>query len=340
MSESSPEVAAEAVATTSETTEVSTQNSDVSTRSESSPEPAGSMLDAVKTALEPKEASPASQEPGPTAEAETQEPTTEDAPEDEQLSPEELKALSQKTQRRFQGLTSKVKAKDRELEALKPKAAEFEKIERFVTQAGMTNDDVGFFLTVGALSKGQPEKALEQLRPFMAQLERQVGEVLPADLQERVRLGYITEADARELSKATAGRDLATKRADEEATRRREEAEQREQTETIKRSLAAAETWEKARAAKDPDWHLKRDEVADTVKLAILEQTQAKGGRWFPSDKEVIEISTKALEKVNKRFKSRIPNPSEIRPVNPGGAPPRTTPKPSSMLDVVKNAVA
>lgn len=345
MTDSSPEAAAEAAVTTEPNTQIAegsgVANSDAST-SASSTEQAG-MLDAVKAALKPTEASPASREPGEAADAETPDSTAEKEdppPEDEQLSPEELKALSQKTQRRFQGLTSKVKAKDVEIASLKPKADEFEKIERFVTQAGMTNEEVGFLLTVGALSKGRPEEALKHLLPFVQQLQEQAGEVLPADLNERVRLGYITEQDARELNRARKQADNAGKRAEESETRQRQEQAQRERDDLVTRSLAATEKWESNKADKDPDWHLKRNQVAELCELAILKEQQKRGGPYFPTPEEVVNISEDALKEVNKRFKSRIPPANEVRPINPGGANLRTTPKPTSMEDVVRNAVA
>lgn len=347
MTDSSPDAAAEAGVThtdvaAGQVTGTTTQNSDASSSASSTEQPA-TMLDAVQAALKP-EASPASQEPGEAATAEDPASKTEseDPPEDDdKLSPEELKALSQKTQTRFQKLTSKIKAKDGEIESLKPKAEEFEKISRFVSQAGLTNEDVGFLLQVGALARSQPDKALEHLLPFVQQLQQQAGEVLPADLQERVRLGYITEQDARELSKARSREQLATRRADQSETQRREAEANSERQKIVDSTIAASEKWESTQAAKDPDWHLKRNEVAEKVELAIYkEQTKRKEPAYFPNRDEIVKMSNAALDEINKRFKSRGPKPAEIIPVNPGGAPPRTTPKPTSMLDVVRNASA
>lgn len=343
MTDSSPDADVQATVTTETTApaDVSTSNSDASSSASSTEQPA-TMLDAVQAALKP-EASPASQDPGDAADAETpdskaEEETSED---DETLSEEALKQLSRRTRNSFNRLTSKIKAKDGEIESLKPKAEEFEKISRFVSQAGLTNEDVGFLLQVGALARSQPDKALEHLLPFVQQLQQQAGEVLPADLAERVRLGYITEQDARELSKARSREQLATKRADQSETQRREAEAASERQKTVDSTIAASEKWESTQASKDPDWHLKRNEVAEKVELAIYkEQTKRGDPKYFPNRDEIVKMSNAALDEINKRFKSRGPKPAEIIPVNPGGAPPRTTPKPTSMLDVVRNASA
>lgn len=342
MPDSSPENTAQAAVadtTVTTTTENTAQVLDVT--SASSTDTKAGMLDAVKSALAQTEASPASTEPGTEAKADDQDSKTDASSDDDELSDEELKALSQRTHKRFKRLSSEVRARKSEIESLRPKAEEFEKIDRFVRQSGLTNEDVGFFLTVGALAaSGKPDKALEQLLPWVQRLQAQAGDILPSDLQERVRLGYITEQDARELSRARSRASLADQRATQTEEQRRLESEQRTWDDRVSKAQSAAEKWESSKAERDPDWHLKRNEVADKVKLAILEKAQQQGGRWFPDAAEIVAISDKALEQVNKLVARRNPTPGEIRPVNPGGAAPRVTPKPTSMLDVVRNAVA
>lgn len=300
---------------------------------------AGSMLDTVKAALGQKEASPASESTGEQADKADSEPNAEDDDDKDELSPEELKAVARSTAARFKKLTSKLAVKDEELNALRPKAEEFEKINRFVTDAGLTNQEVGQILTIGALMKSDPAEALKALMPYVQRLQDAVGEVLDPDLQERVRLGYLTEADARELSKAQATARNAQQRAERMTERQRQEAEQREVQRLIDSGVKAAGEWEAKQATRDPDWHLKRTEVAEKVELAIARKAREVGRPWFPNAEEAVGLAQSALKEVNARFKTRVSRPSEVRPVT-GSASNRTTAAPQSMLDVVRNAIA
>lgn len=316
---------------------VDTQVSDA-TPAESSTAEAGSMLDAVKTALAPKEASPASEEPGEKAEAES-DGSKAQSEENEELSAEELKALSQKAQGRFKRLTERLKAKDGEIVNLKSKADEFDKIDKFISQAGLTNQDVGQALQISALIVSDKPKALEVLRGYVTALENAVGEVLPADLQEQVRLGYLTEAHARELSRSKARERETAQRMQQTQEAQRRDAEQREQQTLVNSTIQAVETWEKAKAEKDPDWHLKRKDVAEKVELAIARESRNRGAQYFPNASEVVKLSEDALKEVNASPRFRSPPKSPVTPIT-GNASTRSTPAPKTMLDVVRQTVA
>ena len=338
MPDSSPETVADTATTTDITAAVTAEpNSDGQAAASSTAETAGSMLDAVKTALAPKEASPASEEPGEAAEATSSAPKAEQTEDDGELSEEELKAVSQKTRNRFSRLKSKLDAKDTEIGDLKSKVGEFDKINKFVTDAGLNRQEFDYLLNLGSLIKADKRQALEQLLPIIGALQRDVGEVLPADLREQVRLGYLTEQHARELNKARAGERMSREQAERVAGNARRDAEQRQQQTLIDTALTAAAKWEAAKATSDPDWPLKRDEVAEKVKLAVYEESAKHGGQYFPTAEEVVKLSDEALKRVNARFK-RASKP-EIKPVI-GGVSPRSAPAPKSMLDVVRNVVS
>lgn len=340
MSDSSPTTTDDSVVvdTTNSAADTAASNtaSDATTAASSTAEakPA-TMLDAVKAAIAPKDATPASKSTDTSANAD--DPDSKAAATDpEELSAEEIKALSARTQQRFSKLTKNLKAVSTERDALKPKAAEFDKIDSFVRNAGLSQQDVAGTLEIAALLRSNPSTALSRLEPIVASLKAMVGETLPADLQTRVDQGYLTEADAKTLAKAQAGERLATQRLTATTESQQVEARTRDFKALTTNTVSSIETWEATQASRDPDWHLKRDSIAELVELAIERKTREVGKPWFPNAEEAIKLSSDALKTVNDRTKRFGPRPQEIRPVLNGGASPRSTAAPKTMLEVVQ----
>lgn len=304
----------------------------------SSPAAAGTMLDAVQAALEPKEASPASQEPGQAEAADPDAKTAEGEEAEDELSADELKALNWKTQQRFKKAYSTIKTKDAEIAALKPKVEEYDRMVGAIQRAGIDNRELDELVEVGGMLKSNPRAAYEKIMPIVRALENVIGEVLPADLQERVRLGYITEEDARVLVRSQAEARLSTRRA-ETLTAEQQAKQEFDQRQTlINSSISAVERWDQQQAAKDPDWHLKRKEVAEQVELAIVRESNARKAPYFPTAEEAIKLSSDALKTVNDRLKRFAPKPSEIRPSTPGAST-RSKAQPKTILDAINNAL-
>lgn len=313
--------------------------------SESSPEkPAATMLDAVKAAVAPKEASPTSEQGTPEAPKAPTDPKVQPESEDE-LSQEEFKQLSRKTQSRIKSFERKLTAKDQEISGLKTKADEFDKIETFVRNSGLTNEAVGATLQIAALMRSNPREALARLTPLVGQLQQIVGETLPPELAQRVQQGFLTEDDARALARSSADAALARRQAAEIAAQREVETTQRTQREATDATVGTIETWESNKAKTDPDWNLKRDEIAEQVELAIERENRRRQGldprspAWFPTPEEAVKLSEDALGRVNDRMKRFTPTPRAINPVVPGAASNRNAAAPKTMLDVVKQTV-
>lgn len=345
MSESSPTASADApvVDTNSaaETSTASTSTTDVSPAAPSAAEkPAGTMLDAVKAAIAPKDATPASKSPDSTpADGEDPDSTKADATDADEMSEEEAKALSVRAQKRFSKLTKSLKVASAEVESLKPKALEYDKIDTFVRNAGLSPQDVAGTLEIAALLRSSPPQALARLLPIVASLQQMTGETLPAELQQRVDQGYLTEADAKTLAKAQADARFATQRTTALTEQQQTDARNREFKELTTNTVSSVTSWEAQQAARDPDWHLKRDNVAELVELAIERKTRELRRPYFPTADEAITLSADALKTVNDRSKRFGPRPQEIRPVLNGGASPRSTAVPKNMLDVVRQNV-
>lgn len=330
-------VSSDSAATTAAGTPAATTETTDSNGPDSSPAKAVSMLDAVQAALEPKEASPASQTPDQAAQADSDASKADGESED--LSDDELKALSWKTQQRFKKLASNLKARDGEVATLRTKADEYDKIVGTITKANLDNREVDELIEIGALLKSNPSGALAKLLPIMRILEDVAGEILPPELQEEVRLGYITEARARELHKAKVNEGFARRNAERDAAARQAADQAAETQKLIDNSISAVEAWEKQQAAADPDWHLKRKEIAEQVELAIIREAKKRNAPWFPTADESVTLSKEALKTVNERLARFKPKPAEIRPsINPGASP-RSKPAPKTMLDAINNAL-
>lgn len=308
--------------------------------SDSSPaHSAGSMLDAVQAALEPKGESPASEEPGSKSETDSDTTAADHSTAEEELTAEELKALNWKTQTRFKKLSADKKELATENESLRPKAAEFDRIVGSIRKAGLESSELDELVELGSLLKrGDPNEALAKLVPIVHALREVAGEVLSADLQEEVRLGYITEARAKELQRARASSNFATQKVGQIEADHRARQEANEFNELVRSSIGAVEVWERQQAEKDPEWQLKRKEVAELVELAIVRESNKRKSPYFPTPEEGVALSKEALKTVNERmsrFKSR---PNEIRPTTPGASP-RSKAKPTSMLEAIEGAL-
>lgn len=344
MPDSSPVSAADTAAvvdtTNSAATVAANTTPDASTAASSTADekPAGTMLDAVKAAIAPKGESPAPKSTDAPADGDPASKANAEA--DDEMSDEEAKALSVRAQKRFNKLTKSLKAASSEIESLKPKAVEFDKIDTFVRNAGLSPEDVAGTLEIAAMLRSpRPQDALARLMPIVARLQEIAGETLPADLQTRVDQGYLTEADAKTLAKAQAEARLATNHVTQMTERQRADQQRSEHEALVSSTVSSAEAWEAKKAERDPDWHLKRDQVAELVELAIERKTRELGRPWFPNSEETIKLSEDALKTVTERFKRFSPKAQEIRPVLNGGVSPRSTAAPKSMLDVVRQSV-
>lgn len=314
----------------------STTNSDSTIATSSTAEkPAETLLDRIHSIVRKPGESPSSEKPGSTADADS--PVTTAKPDESlELPADEAKNLHPKTTERFKGLTSKLKAATAEVETLKPKAAEFDKIDTFIKNAGLSSQDVGSTLQIAAMLRSDPRAARERLQPIMAELNRILGEELPPEIQARVDQGYLTAEDAKALSRAAADATLAKKQVTAVTERQQQEEASRTQQAAIDSTLNAIDTWEKTKAKGDPDWHTKQIEVSQLVELAITRKTQELKRPYWPTPAEAVQLSDDALKEVAERHKRFAPKPRSIAPPVSTDASPRSAPAPKNTLDIVR----
>lgn len=315
----------------------STITQDQDRNSAPSPEsrPAETMLDRVRAASRAPDASPASRTPDQSRQTDPTQSTADDVGERE-FTEQEMAALNPRTQARMRKLTSDLSVQGRELETLKPKAVEYDKIESWIRRSGLQPRDVQSVAEIASMLVHNPVGARERLAPIMAELDRLLGVVLPPDLQQQVEQGYITQQHAQELSQARATAQLQSRRADRLVEDQQRSERTSQQRQAIDSSLSAMDAWERNIKKTDPDWSQKQLEVQDLVELELARRSQQSGQPWFPNPQEASQLLQKAYETINTRFKRFAPKPQAINPPANSGASPRSAPAPKSTMDIIR----
>jgi hypothetical protein len=290
-----------------------------------------SVLDRVNAALKPKtEASSASEnsqdaKPDPNAAPESEEKEPEGDPTEE-----ELARYHSRTRRRLQKLmTERNEARD-ESEKLKPDAEVGRRITSFLSDSGINSQEANLLLDIGRNLKRDPLKALEQLKPFYEQLSRMAGEVLPADLQEAVGKGEISEAYARQLARGRTETAVLSQRT-QVNDQRQQEQQARQQTEAHAASVGQAiSTWEANQAKSDPDWSLKQDRLGELIELEVRRSGYPK------TTAAAVELAEKMKAKVNAELARFAPRKTAVNPVNPASSVRPTAAAPKTALEAVQ----
>lgn len=213
-----------------------------------------------------------------------------------------------------------------ERNALKQDAERYQNVQRFLDSSGVSGEEAGQALQIMALSKLDPAKAWEMLKPLAQDLLARTGALLPEDLRDRVSRGELTKEAAAEISRLraqTAARD----------SRSQIEAQQRQREEADKASRAcvdAAEAWER-RVMRDPDYAA----LSDDLQREVLWLQRQDG---VPKDAEGVK---KQLDTALKNVKSRRPPERRTEPKVHigGGAVAGGTQRPANptTLDIVRN---
>lgn len=234
---------------------------------------------------------------------------------------------------RFQQVLSDRNSLKTKVEELRAPAESYTKIEAFLAQNDISNEEMVDLFKVAALAKADPNEALKALQPLLSDLYERTGAFLPDDLRTDVEEGKITEERGRELARERArSRELESQN-----TRMRErDAVVSQETQAEQRSAAlgtAYADWESARKAKDPDFADKEDLIADRCRAIIA----AKGQPATAA--EMTGILDQAYTDVTARLRKMIPAREEIRPAARSGSP-NATAQPKSLKEAIALAAA
>lgn len=307
------------------------------------------LADRLKKAVEQE--SKAGKSPDPEAGEEDEQPS--EAPkdeakaesdDDEQGDPTEdyLKRLKPKTRRRIERLLTERNERDAEIATLAPRAQAFDRLHGYMTQANLDESEVNNGFQVMAAMKNDPFKALELLTPYWNALLQATGQVLPADLKEKVDTGVMPEDAARELSRARARGAYTDARTQQDSERAQAQAEATRLQQTTVDVQSAVAAWESQWKASDPDYAKKSGRVLEKFELRLhknrgmVDQTARQGG---DVKSLVMRLANEARQDAEKEIKALVPQRAAITPVKDATSSASSRPKPTSTLEAIRAAV-
>lgn len=309
-----------------------------------------SILDVVSKALGPDTGVDAG---APTAEhrslnpetAPTTPPATTEPP---LLSEEEKRTYSANAQQRIRELAAQKNdaqkalaeiAKTPEQVELRSKAERADRLTGYMNRNGISEEEVNNTLALTSMIKaGNFTAALEILTPIYTELQKRGGAVLDQDLAEDVRLGKLDRARADETQRLRARTSQSETQRQIEETRATNDRAAGEHTTFVNRVAKAADDWAAAKATSDPDWDKKSTQVTEIAELELRRRGPEAFRRMTEAD--VVAISEKALEEVNKRWTKFRPGNQEIRPhLGNGRASTSSDAPPKTALEAVDRAL-
>ena len=282
-----------------------------STNDEDAKEPE-SILDAVTAAIE-EEAAEASSSPRESSEeAEEAEATDDNPPFHEHP--------------RWKEMIS-------ERDGYKQSHEELSGLKGYMTNAGLSTDEVNNGFEIMRLIKHDPAQALAALKPYVDQLEQITGVHLSSDIQERVDEGYLDEDSARELSELRSRNTLATQ-ASERATAEANTIRQQTQvTQHADQVSSAVSEWENKWSSTDPDYKLKQPKVMEKIELNLLKYGPPK------TREQAVELAESCRQQVNADFTALRPRKGEVKPIT-GGSSPKSTAEPTTLMEAINAGLA
>lgn len=208
-------------------------------------------------------------------------------------------------------------------------ARQFEQVQSFLREQGLTSEDAADALIQRALMKSNPVEAWKQMKPAIQQLLIAAGEVLPDDLKGRVGRGEMTREAALEFARLRAAQ-TTSQQAQAAAQERAMQAQTKAAVQAIQTSVGE---WERDTRRTDPDFEAKLPALqGEVLRLQMLhgKPNTPEGARKQVED---------AYKAINERFAATRPPKPQQRPVTGGRvASGNIVAQPKTILDVVRNA--
>lgn len=291
-----------------------------------------SLIDIVDKALG-VEASPTSDESRETKPKEPKADKVDDELPDEPT-PEEIASMAPKSQRRVYKLLDERVELRKQVEAIEPKARQWDQIEKFRAENGLSPEGIANAIQIAGLIENEPERAYEVITKLYDHLANKVGAALPEELREAVKRGEITRERAYELSKARASAAYTREQQQAVEARRRQQDEATRLHGQVESLTSVSTEWDKAKSVSDPDWMLKRQEVAEKVQLRLMRD-------GMPATAEAMRALLDEEAKKVDGFAGKFRTPARAITPSPIGGSSRGTPpaKPKDHYDVVNIAL-
>lgn len=311
---------------------------------QNTPDVEKSMVDVVEATLNPSKEGSSDSESGTEGQeadpAESAEGEDGKGESDElgELTEEEIAKYSPNSQRRIRELVSQKNDFQGQLQELMPKAEGYDKLVGYMQEHRIQPAEVDNALDINRLiNAGSYDQALEKITPIYQALQQKAGAVLPEDLAEEVRLGYITEDKAQELQRLRVQQQNAQAQAasEQEQTEATNQAQAWEKQ--VSTAVEAVNSWAEQKKGSDPDWHQKQQDVSDQIELVI----SRGGAEGYPKTaEEAVAIAEEALKVVEAKLKKLRPKPTAQKAAQGHGASPRSVAQPKSMMDAIDQAIA
>lgn len=278
----------------------------------------------------------------PKAEQKTEPEIQSDDTEDDafRIPDDEFKRLPSGVKQRLGHLNARAKkaerelaARDAEFEPLKDAHERFSTLQSFVQDNGIEPQNVTLaFDAMAKMSRGDFQGFIDAIKPFYDYASQAAGIAISPDLQQRVDDGYLSEDDAKELTKARRQAETFQGQAQQERQRAAEREQTEKQGQTTQQILTAINERESQLKSSDPDYALKSPAIRSMIELVL------QNGAIPKTADDALKLINDAYERANASFvKAPAPRPTPPRPS--ASTPPRGNPAPASTRDAITQAL-
>ena len=169
---------------------------------------------------------------------------------------------------RFRQVIQERKEFKQQAEEFREKSGQFDQVIDFMNENQLTPDEMAEGMKIMALMKHDPVAAQEAMKPHLDMLGRYTGEVLPEDIQTRMKEGYIDQETATELAQARMQNELSQQQQQNMQTQQANDHQLNIQ--------AAVGSWETAARNTDPDFDMKQTLISDRVRGMVAARGQPR----------------------------------------------------------------
>lgn len=271
------------------------------------------------------------QEPKKEVEGEPEaEPDAKEEPKAYRLSQTEWNSLPEKAKKRIGSLVSENRVLSARVADMEPKAKTTQEIADFMHSSGISHEEFADGLQIMRLRKTDPAKAYEALKPIFNELSAYVGDMLPADLQEDVEDGRITQEAARQLVSERNQRVLLQDQLAAQQQRERDfyaaSQQKAQQNEVLSALTELEEFWKRT----DPDYKIKER----YLQKQLAYDFQTKG---VPQGKEAaLQFVKESKKSVDADMLQLVPKRQRMNPVGVPGIAATVAKEPKTPLEAVE----
>jgi hypothetical protein len=193
----------------------------------------------------------------------------------------------------------------RELDTLRTPAQQYGLIEQYMSENQLSPAEVTTGFKIMALMKADPAAAREALLDQLQMLNQFLGHALPADLQQQVDEGYVTEDVARELAYRR-NNDVRVQQQQHQQTVQQQEQQAQQQFQAVRGQMAqAVASWETQIRQGDPDYAAKEP--------FVVRELQALQAQYrIETPEQAVQLARMAYDNVTKSLRGMIKRP-EVR---------------------------